>query len=234
MRAKLNRLGMTMVGDISWPEHVSIFTTPFKVAVAMGIPLIIYGENPQNQYGGPLGADEAVQMTRRWVSEYGGFLGMRPGDVIGFDGITEADMQDYMPPSDADIDRVGVRALFLGQYIEWDSHRNAKVAIEHGMLTQMPCLGNWWRHENLDNGQTGIHDYFGWLKYGYTRGCAQISVDVRAGLVTREFALNWISHFAGGLPGYYMGVPLEDVLSRIGTPHDDFMATADQFTNRDI
>jgi hypothetical protein len=52
VRAKLNRLGLTLVGDISWPEHVSIFTTPFRVAVALGIPLLFYGENPQSQYGG--------------------------------------------------------------------------------------------------------------------------------------------------------------------------------------
>ena len=51
VRAKLNLLALEMVGDISWPEHVSIFTTPFKIASCMGIPLIFYGESPQNQYG---------------------------------------------------------------------------------------------------------------------------------------------------------------------------------------
>src|SRR5690606_530634 len=42
VRARLNRLGLTLVGDISWPEHVSIFTTPFRVARALGINLIFY------------------------------------------------------------------------------------------------------------------------------------------------------------------------------------------------
>src|SRR5688572_13391502 len=39
VRAKLNKLGLQMVGDVSFPEHLSIFTTPFKIAVQMGIPL---------------------------------------------------------------------------------------------------------------------------------------------------------------------------------------------------
>src|SRR3990167_8240628 len=83
VRAKLNRLGLTMVGDVSWPEHVSIFTVPFLVARRTGIPFLFYGENPQNQYGGPPETQEAQQMTRRWVSEFGGFLGLRPHDLVG-------------------------------------------------------------------------------------------------------------------------------------------------------
>ncbi len=78
IRAKLNRLGLELVGDISWPEHVSIFCTPFRIACDLGIPLIFYGECPQSQYGGPPGTDEAREMTLRWTQEFGGFLGLRP------------------------------------------------------------------------------------------------------------------------------------------------------------
>src|SRR3989338_4736051 len=33
VRRKLNRIGLTDVGDISWPEHASIFTIPVTMAV---------------------------------------------------------------------------------------------------------------------------------------------------------------------------------------------------------
>jgi hypothetical protein len=66
-----------MVGDISWPEHARSSRCRC-VAAALGIPLLFYGENPQNQYGGPLGSDEARQMTQALGSEFGGFLGLRP------------------------------------------------------------------------------------------------------------------------------------------------------------
>jgi hypothetical protein len=65
VRAKLNRLGLQLVGDASWPEHVAIFTLPFRAAVQLKIPFLFYGENPQNQYGGPdEGSQAALQMTR--------------------------------------------------------------------------------------------------------------------------------------------------------------------------
>lgn len=217
VRAKLNRLALEMVGDISWPEHAAIFTRPFWASVHLQIPLIFYGENPQDQYGGPLGSEAALEMTTRWVSEFGGFLGLRAADFIGIEGITERDMRDYQMP-DLWGDVVRPEAHFLGQYIPWDSKHNAEVAERAGMRTTYspPSPANWWAAENLDNAQTGLHDYFMWLKFGFGRGCQQISVDVRAGRVSRLDALGWLEHHEGKFPNAYAGVFLTDVLDRIG------------------
>lgn len=229
VRARLNRLGLELVGDISWPEHVSIFTVPFRMAVSLGIPLIFYGENPQEAYGGPIGSDEARTMTRRWVSEFGGFLGLRPSDVIGQSGITARDMADYLPPSDDAIERIGVEAHFLGQYVEWDSHRNARESVAAGFCYMMPSKANWWPWENIDNAQTGLHDYVMFRKYGYGRGCAQVSVDVRRGLVDRHEALRWVEKYDGAFPWYYLNIPAQAVLDGIGITVDEFMAVAERF-----
>ncbi len=211
VRAKLNRIGLELVGDISWPEHVAIFTTPFKMAQSLNNPLIFYGENSQNQYGGPKGTDAAFELTPRWRSEYGGFLGLRPSDLIGMDGITKRDIQDYMFPDNCD-----AKAYFLGQFIEWDSRRNTEVAIKAGMKAKLPTKANWWIAENQDSALTGLHDYMMYLKYNYGRGCAQISVDVRGGYISREEAMAWVLKHDGLFPNVYAEVPLHDVLVRIG------------------
>jgi len=52
VRRTINKFALINVGDISWPEHVTIFTVPVRIAVQMRIPLIIWGENSQNEYGG--------------------------------------------------------------------------------------------------------------------------------------------------------------------------------------
>jgi hypothetical protein len=227
VRAKLNRLALEMVGDISWPEHCAIFSAPFNVAEQTQHSLIFYGECPQEAYGGPTGSDEALQMTMRWRSEFGGFLGLRPSDFVGVEGITERDMEDYT------VNDPGrkVEAYFLGQFFEWDSRRNAEVAEEHSMRTldMPPCEANWWKAENLDNAQTGIHDYFMFLKYGFGRGCQQISVDVRAGRLTREHALAWVEQYDGLFPEEYAGVPFANVLQRIGMSREQFKACVERF-----
>ena len=243
VRAKLNRIGLEMVGDISWPEHVSIFTTPFRVAVQTGIPLIFYGENPQNQYGGPQGSEQAKEMTRRWVSEFGGFLGLRSQDLIGMDGITERDMRDYMLPP-ASVDEHGnlrcgikdyvVESYFLGHFVPWDSHHNAEVARQAGMIQQLPSLANWWPHENLDNAQTGLHDYVMWRKYGFGRACSQLSVDIRAGLISREDALIELEAREGKFPAVYAGVSASAMLDRIGITYPYLWEVMEKFTNKVI
>ena len=87
VRAKLNRIALTEVGDIAWPEHVGIFTIPVRVAVQFNVPLVVWGENSQNEYGGPADAAANNVLNRRWLEEFGGLLGMRVSDLTDTYGI---------------------------------------------------------------------------------------------------------------------------------------------------
>ena len=114
VRRRLNKFALQQVGDISWPEHVTIFTIPVRLAVQLNVPLIVWGENPQHEYGGPAGAAEGNTLTRRWLEEFGGLLGLRVSDLIGQEGIERRNLIQYTYPTDAELERVGVTGLFLG------------------------------------------------------------------------------------------------------------------------
>lgn len=233
VRAKLNRFGLETVGDISYPEHMAIFSIPFQMASKLGIPLIFYGESPQREYGCPAGAEEADMMDKRWVHEFGGLLGMRANDCIGYDDINAADMSDYLFPEV----HLGLKAYFLGQFIPWNSRRNAQIALDAGMQNYHgvpPCSANWWKEENLDNAMTGLHDHFMYRKYGYGRGAAQLSVDIRNGILTRDIALSVCSTIDGLFPYEYCGVPYEKVLKQINMPIRTFAEVMARFTNLEL
>ena len=221
-RAELNRIGLDLVGDINWIQHAAIFSTPFRVAVETGKKLVFFGENSQDAYGGPRGSEKAKELTLRWISEFGGLLGLRPQDIEGFD------MTFYTPPKAKDME--GVEAHFLGAYLPWDSHANAAVAIKHGMRTygKPPGPQSWWEWENIDDSSCGIHCHFMKVKYGYTRADAQLSVDIRSGRITREQALVE-SAKRRGFPYEYCGVPFEEVLDRIGMKVERFRQIERQF-----
>jgi len=210
VRAKLIRLGIEIVGDASHPEHMSIFSWPFRAARDFGISLIMFGENPQHEYGGPLGSEQALTMTRRWIGEHGGMLGLRAADFVGMEGITEDDMRDYALPSDADMKDID--ALFLGQFLPWDSKANADLAIANGMETGTPSNSSWWSYENLDNAVTGLRDHQMFRKFGYGRMASQISVDIRNGRITREEAIRNVKYHDGAFPYTYAGVHIDEVL----------------------
>ena len=42
VRKKLNKIGLLEVGDISWPEHVGIFTIPIRFAAKLNISTIFW------------------------------------------------------------------------------------------------------------------------------------------------------------------------------------------------
>lgn len=232
VRRKLNRLGLELVGDVSLPEHWAIFSIPFRIAADLGIPTLIYGECPQEAYGGPIGTEVAREMTRRWTMEFGGYLGLRPQDMVGQDGITEADMRDYMLPSDDKLSKV--TAYWLGQFEAWDTHRNLTRAAAAGMEQPLPCYANWWPGENVDCALTGIHDHFMFRKYGYGRGCAQISVDIRAGAIDREWGLGWVREHDGKFPSKYMGVHWSAAIAHIGASYEDFSVALAKHTNQEL
>lgn len=231
VRAKLNRLGLEMVGDASWPQHASIWAIPFHMAIATNTPLLMWGENSQDAYGGPPGTETAKQMTRRWCAEFGGMNGLRAADLDGVQGITERDIADYQLPADAELKDAGVEAHFLGAYQRWDSRRNAYFSASRGMKTEYPCAANLWDFENLDCFVTGWHDHGMYRKFGFGRGCVQASIDIRYGLITREWALDWVRKHDGMFPEQYAGVTTEQGLDWIGMTRPELMEAFDKFTD---
>lgn len=236
IRAKLNRIGLTQVGDISWPEHVGIFTVPVRAAVQFNVPLIVWGENSQNEYGGPAAAAQNNVLNRRWLEEFGGLLGMRVSDLIGIEADIESKhLISYSYPTDEELQRVGVTGLFLGHYIPWDGLSNALIAQANGFTTYGKAVeGSMVDYENLDNYQTGIHDYFKYLKFGFSRATDLACLHIRRGRISREDGLQLVKKLDGVFPWTYLGKSLEDILRPLDMSVSAFIEICDQFTNKKI
>jgi N-acetyl sugar amidotransferase len=235
VRHKLNRIGLTQVGDISWPEHVGIFTIPIRVAVDTGVPLIVWGENSQNEYGGPAAAAGNNVLDRRWLEEFGGLLGLRVADLPGMEGLQPRDLIPYTYPSDQDLARVGVTGIFLGYYLPWDGYSNALLAQAHGFETLSHTVeGSLVNYENLDNHQTGIHDYFKFLKFGFGRATDLACLHLRRGRLSRQDAIELVKKHDGRFPWTYLDKPLQDILAPLDIALEEFIRICDRFTNKAI
>jgi N-acetyl sugar amidotransferase len=235
VRRKLNRIGLTQVGDISWPEHVGIFTIPVHAAVQFGVPLLIWGENSQNEYGGPAAAAENNVLDRQWLEEFGGLLGLRVSDLVGIEGLRTKDLIPYTYPSEEQLRRVGVTGLFLGYYVPWDGYSNALLAQAYGFETYPRTIeGSAVNYENLDNYQVGIHDYFKFLKFGFGRATDLVCLHLRRGRMTRRDGLEVIKRHDGKFPWTYLGKALEQILEPLDLSVDQFIKVCDQFTNKSL
>ena len=235
VRAKLNRAALIQVGDISWPEHVGIFTIPVRAAVQFNVPLLVWGENSQNEYGGPAAAADNNVLNRRWLEEFGGLLGLRVSDMVGTEGIQAKDLICYNYPSDEDLARVGVTGLFLGHYIPWDGLSNTLIAQSNGFITYDKIVeGSIVNYENLDNHHTGIHDYFKYLKFGFGRATDLACLHIRRDRFTRKDGLESVKRNDGLFPWEYLGKSLADILQPLDMTVDEFIKLCDKYTNKKI
>jgi N-acetyl sugar amidotransferase len=221
--------GFRRVGDEMWPNHIGIFTIPVMIAVKFGIKLIIWGENPQQEYGGPLDSIENNILNRRWLEEFGGLLGNRIQDMIGVDGITEKELTPYIYPSDEEIERVGVTGLFLGHYFFWDARKQLEVVKQHGFKVKEdgPIEGTYTNYENLDESIVGLHDYLKYVKYGFGRATDHACIDIRNKRLTRAEGLKLVEEYDGKYPHY--GV--SEFMKYSGLSKEEIDSVIDSYTN---
>lgn len=235
VRRKLNRIGLMQVGDVSWPEHVGIFTIPIQVAVNYKIPLIVWGENSQNEYGGPATDSKNNVLTRRWLEEFGGLLGLRVSDMVGLEGIEKKHLLPYTYPTDEQLKQEGITGIFLGYYLPWDGYSNALISQGFGFHSYETTIeGSMVNYENIDNYQTGIHDYFKFLKFGFCRASDLASLHIRRGRITRQDGVQLVKIHDGKFPWSYLGKPLEEILKPLDITVEEFVKICDKFTNRKL
>ena len=89
-------------------------------------------------------------------------------------------------------------------------------------------------YENLDNYQTGIHDYFKFLKFGFGRATDIACLHIRRGRLSREDGMEIVKKSDGKFPWEYLGKSLEDILKPLKVTIEEFIEICDQFTNKRI
>ena len=228
---KLAREAFLRTGDNEWQNHLGIFTTVPKMAVNFNIPLIIWGESPQIEYGGPATSKTRNTLDRQWLEEFGGLLGNRISDMIGVDGLSKRDVALYTYASDEEIHRVGVTGLFLGYYFKWDLREVVAKVKKHGFSVQdRPVETTYENFENLDCYSNHLHDYLKYVKYGFGRATDNACLDIRLGYISRAEGVRLVNKYDGIPPKK----AIKEYLNYTGFSEEEFSKIVDSYTNKRI
>ena len=229
---KLARFGLSELGDFQWPEHIGIFTVPVQIAVKYKIPLIIWGENPQLEYGQPTDINKDTILDREWNEKNGGYFldKIKPEHMTKY-GFEVKDLKPYLYPSDDEIKKVGVTGVFLGTYIKWDIFKQLEFVKTLGFSENDEIReGTYDRWENLDVYFSVFHDYFKFLKYGFGRTTDHVSIEIRYGKMTREKGIELIKKHEGKIPQKY----LKEFLNAATITMNEFEEICDKFTSKEL
>jgi N-acetyl sugar amidotransferase len=184
---KITRTTLRELGSVYWHCIAGQTAFPVQVSVRMGIPLIIWGAHQGLEQVGMYSHLHEVEMTRRYRSDHD-LMGYEATDLLSdFDLLNEDDICQYYYPSDADIHRVGVRGIYLGNYIRWDpkaqhekminefNYRTARFSRTFEMYDHVDC----WNYLHL-------HDYLKLIKCGYSKVTDHATRELRHGRISRE------------------------------------------------
>tara|TARA_B100000767_G_C19777695_1_gene543699 strand:- start:1682 stop:2803 length:1122 start_codon:yes stop_codon:yes gene_type:complete len=226
----LVKKGFELVGDPYWVNHVGMFTVPYIMAVNFQVPLVIFGENPQLEYGGPEASKDSFIMDKRWRQEFGGMRGLRESDMIDTE-ISEADLSALKFPSDEQMTDARVTGVFYGSFYKWDIGNQLPLVEKVGWKRlPEPPKGSWVDYENCDMRYIDIRERIKFLKFGYGRATDQINIEIRNGRISREQGLI----VAKEIDGEVSRKNEDDFCNFIGISREEYLTNIDSFVNRNI
>jgi len=181
---------------MSWHFHCGAWTVPFQIGVKLKIPLLIYGEHGFIDLAGQYSMNDFPEFTKKARSEEL-MRGFSESDFIGKEGLTKKDLNWAIYPSDYEIEKLGLRGIFMGNYVYWDANKHLEIAKKLGFKENPePYERTYRRFSNVDDiHENGIKDYLKFVKFGYGRCTDHTSKDIRLGIMDRKKGIELIKKY---------------------------------------
>lgn len=187
---KITRTTLRRFGSIYWPILAGQTVFPVQTAVRYQIPLIIWGAHQGLEQVGMFSHTHEVEMTRRYRKDHD-LMGHEADDLLSiFDILKEGDIWQYRYPSDRDLHTVGVRGIYLGNYVRWDP----KVQHEQMMREYDYKTASFNRtfdcYDYVDCfNYMDLHDLLKLYKHGYSKVTDHACREIRFGRISRDEGL---------------------------------------------
>ncbi len=194
---KITRTTLRQIGSIYWPCLAGQTVFPVQTAVRYGVPLIIWGAHQGLEQVGMFSHEHEVEMTRRYRKDHD-LMGYEADDLLSiFDTLREEDIWQYRYPEDSDLQRIGVRGIYLGNYVRWDPKAQHEQMIKtHGYLSAaFARTFDTYDHTDCYNFMD-LHDYIKQLKHGYSKVTDHATREIRHGRLSREQAIALVQKHA--------------------------------------
>lgn len=187
---RITRTTLRRLGSIYWPILAGHSVFPVQTAVRFGVPLIIWGAHQGLEQVGQFSHEHEVEMTRRYRRDHD-LMGADGEDLLGlFDTLPEADIWPYRYPDDAQLAAVGVRGIYLGNYVRWDpkAQHEAMIAAHDYRTAAVPRSFDTYDHGDCWN-YMDLHDWLKLAKHGYSKVTDHACREIRHGRLSRAEGL---------------------------------------------
>ena len=202
----LNRIGFEKMGFPYYGWLISIHTAIMKAATMMKIPLIVYSEDGEIEYGGDTKyKNKSTYSIDYQISHYleGGY-----NKIINLakkNGISESQLYWFKFPSKQELESNKIRVTHFSYFENWDPYRNYVIAKEKCGLKERETLsqGSYTNFAQIDQELYPLHVYLMYLKFGFGRTTQDACIDIRRGSMTRKQAIELAKRYDDFFPSEY-------------------------------
>lgn len=187
---KITRTTLRRFGSIYWPILAGQTVFPVQTAVRYQIPLIIWGAHQGLEQVGMFSHTHAVEMTRRYRQDHD-LMGHEADDLLSiFDVLKEKDIWQYRYPSDQDIYTIGVRGIYLGNYVRWDPKAQHEQMMREYDYQTASFNRTFDCYDYVDCfNYMDLHDLLKLYKHGYSKVTDHACREIRFGRISRDQGL---------------------------------------------
>lgn len=198
---KITKETLRRFGNIYWPCIAGQTVFPVQTAVRYQVPLIIWGAHQGNEQVGMFSHTNEVEMSRRYRKDHDLF-GHEADDLIQVSNtICESDIHQYRYPHDSELDSVGVRGIYLGNYIRWDPKSQHELMIKTYKYETAKLSRTFDTYDFVDcYNYMGIHDQLKLAKHGYSKVLDHACREIRHKRITRNNAISLVKRYQFELP----------------------------------
>ncbi|MCK4349175.1 MAG: N-acetyl sugar amidotransferase, partial [Thermoplasmatales archaeon] len=225
----MSKKALIELGSPMWYLDATIYAYPYKMAMKLGLNLLVYGENVNYTYGGAQ-KEEIPSALKQFENDvvkkidFERWLG---------DGITMKELDIAKFPKYEEMKKAKLNSIYLSYYVPWDTHCNYEVARKHGFHH----LGHEWvregtieQYNSIDSAGYLVSQWLKYPKFGHTSATEMASRWIRAGMITREQAIPLVKKYDKHLDQRV----LDDYLNFIDMTHKEFWEIADKWYNTDL
>ena len=202
---KLTKAAFIEMGDPFQPFIFGQYSAPFRVAIQYEIPIVMYGEDGEVEYGG------SMEHADRASLSYDDFIANRFSSVFpeSFEkyGITKEELNKYGLSKEElkKIKNLNIEQHFFSYYHKWIPQENYYYSVENTGFEANPVRneGTFSKYASLDDKLDGFHFYLAYIKFGHGRCLSDAAHEIRDGHISREEAIALIKKYDGEFPKKY-------------------------------
>lgn len=224
---RVTRIAFEEFGEPLRFVEAAIYTVPIKMAIKLGIPLIVFGENAAYEYG-------TTSQDNYSTLEY--ILKIFKNINVDFwlqRGVLIKELNAIIPPKEEELNRVKPEPIFMSYFTPWSSVKHLEMAKRYGFRD----LSHEWKREGciedfeqIDSVAYMVHLWLKYPKFGFQRTSDIASRRVREGLFSLSEAKELIREHDYKLDQR----ALEDFINFLGYIPTEFWNIVERFWNREI